>query len=1082
MLSCFSGRIPVRDRHRGCPGWPIPTLVGCLTAWAGALSASGATPAEGQPSAAELATLPAVVARTAEALKSEVKAPAGFDATIFATPPAVNYPVFVAAAPDGTVYVSSDGNGSLDRKPHLGRVLRVRDTNGDGQADEVKAFVPDVDSPRGLVWDHDRLYLLHPPDLSVFLDRDGDGIAEERKTLVKGIAFGFKDRPADHSSNGLELGIDGWLYAAIGDFGFLEAIGTDGRKLQLRGGGVVRLRPDGSGLELYAYGTRNILEVAMSPLLDGFARDNTNDGGGWDVRLHHFPGGVSQHGYPTLFKNFAEEILEPLADYGGGSGCGGAWIDEPGIPAQWNNAPFTADWGRDWVYRHGLSPKGASFNATQESFLHLPRVTDLDVDAQGAIYAASWKGASFTWVGREVGFLVRLSPQGYRPAPLPDFDQASDPELAQLLTSPSHRRRLAAQRALIGRENGRRIQANPALLTDLITNNTLTLPTRVAAIFGLRQALGSAANPLLIRYAGDPSIQAWVLRALGDQADPTERPPSRVLTAGLRSTDPRTRKEAAIALGRLGDRDTAGAITGVLGDFDPIVAHAAVQALIRLEAVEACLPIVDYGKPGSTVRNGALRVLQSIRQPRVVDAFVDRLGTESRPEHRRGLITVLCRLYFAEGTWKGDSWGTRPDTRGPVYQPEAWSETERIGAVLRTLMERTSPEEAHHVAQEMARHRIPVGEAMDRLTQRATQDASLIPALAAQLAQAESTPAPAVPLLIRLVVADDTRDAARAQAIIALSRTSDPDAWRAILEAYGRVQGTRTENNLAEAARKAVQNSSALEHAHEVLAEVAARADGEASLLADTFLLRLASRKLGSPEIQAAAAKSLDEGWALPKRRLQMLNAMNQSGNASRAPRIVEALSDADPATAQAAREAVRKLQLDPEKIRAAKPEAKVGDRPMAEVLEALVTVRGKVARGEQLFTQLGCSGCHTVKADEPPRGPFLGTIANTYRRRDLAEAILLPNKTLAQGFATHHFELRDGTEIDGFVVQEAADAVTVRNAAAQEFRLPVGTIARRERQERSLMPEGLATELTLVELASLLDFLESLPPQKNQP
>ena len=55
--------------------------------------------------------------------------------------------------------------------------------------------------------------------------------------------------------------------------------------------------------------------------MDLFARDNTNDGGGWDVRLHHFSG-LEDHGYPRLYKNFGEEHIQPLADYGGGSGCG----------------------------------------------------------------------------------------------------------------------------------------------------------------------------------------------------------------------------------------------------------------------------------------------------------------------------------------------------------------------------------------------------------------------------------------------------------------------------------------------------------------------------------------------------------------------------------------------------------------------------------------------------------------------------------------------------------------------------------------------------------------------------------------
>ena len=108
-------------------------------------------------------------------------------------------------------------------------------------------------------------------------------------------------------------------------------------------------------------------------------------------------------------------------------------------------------------------------------------------------------------------------------------------------------------------------------------------------------------------------------------------------------------------------------------------------------------------------------------------------------------------------------------------------------------------------------------------------------------------------------------------------------------------------------------------------------------------------------------------------------------------------------------------------------------------------------------------------------KGPFLGTIATIYKRRELAEAILVPNKTIAQGFVANHFELKDGTELDAFVVREAADAVTVRTVAAVEQTIPVGQIVRREKQEKSLMPEGLAATLTVRDFASLLDYLEGL-------
>jgi putative membrane-bound dehydrogenase-like protein len=324
------------------------------------------------------------------AILKDVKVADGFDVTLFASSAAANYPVFVAAATDGTLYVSSDGNGSLGRNPKRGRVIRLRDLDGDGRADETKVFC-EVDAPRGLVWDHDRLYLVHPPHLSEFIDADHDGVAEKQNILVKDIAFGYKDRPADHTTNGLSLGIDGWLYIAGGDFGFMKATGTDGRTLQHRGGGVIRVRPDGTGLEIYSTGTRNILEVAISPLMDIFARDNTNDGGGWNVRFHHFTG-LDDHGYPRLYKNFNDECIQPLADYGGGSGCGAVYIDEPGF-GQWNNAPFTCDWGSGALWHHQVKPKGATFEETRkpEPFIKMTRPTDADVDGLSRVYCASWR-------------------------------------------------------------------------------------------------------------------------------------------------------------------------------------------------------------------------------------------------------------------------------------------------------------------------------------------------------------------------------------------------------------------------------------------------------------------------------------------------------------------------------------------------------------------------------------------------------------------------------------------------------------------------------------------------------------------
>jgi putative heme-binding domain-containing protein len=127
------------------------------------------------------------------------------------------------------------------------------------------------------------------------------------------------------------------------------------------------------------------------------------------------------------------------------------------------------------------------------------------------------------------------------------------------------------------------------------------------------------------------------------------------------------------------------------------------------------------------------------------------------------------------------------------------------------------------------------------------------------------------------------------------------------------------------------------------------------------------------------------------------------------------------------------------------------------------------------MFDRQTCTACHAVSADEAQKGPYLGNIAQTYSRADLAMNIIDPGKTIAQGFATELFTLKDGTTQMGFVTFESAEEVKARNIAAQEFTWKTSDIARRDKLPNSLMPPGLVNNLTVREFASLLDYLESL-------
>ena len=868
---------------------------------------------------------PRIVPLTPEqeaAILKDVKVQEGFEVTLFANSAAANYPVFVAAAPDGTLYVSSDGNGSLGRNPGRGRVIRLRDRDGDGRADETKVFC-EVDSPRGLVWDRDRLYLVHPPHLSEFIDADGDGVAEKQNLLIKDIAFGFKDRPADHTTNGLSLGIDGWLYVAVGDFGFLKATGTDGRSLQMRGGGVVRLRPDGSNLEIYSTGTRNILEVAISPLMDLFARDNTNDGGGWNVRFHHFTG-LDDHGYPRLYKNFPDEAVAPLADYGGGSGCGAVYLDEPGFGA-WNNAPFTADWGTGALWHHQVQPKGATFEETRppEAFVKLTRPTDADVDAMSRLYVASWKGATFNWEGPDVGYIVQVRPKGFQPEPLPDFAKAKDEELVKLLDlgkPQSYRRRIEAQRELMRRGS-------------------------------------SLARDYQGQYADN-------------------RSPQRNLVASFQ------------------DKASDSAVVTATHHADPVIAHTAIQAAARRQLSTPLFAALDHSQSHP---KGHLRALAMIHTPEVVSGLIDRLGKASDPALRQGLLAALCRLHFTEGEWKGDSWGTRPDTRGPYYQPEAWSETPRIAEALKAALAKASPEEAAFLVSEMNRNRIQSNEALQRILTLAKEDAKVLPELAAQLATAEEVPAEAVPLLVGLVrQVEGVGSATLSQAILALSKTDSAEGVQATLAALEPLRKMPGAFKDYEAASTAFFNAPKLENHHLLLEQLAEKRDGPVSLTADATLLHLAARTTGSPESRELSAKALDAGWTDPKRRRQILDAISLVKHQASAPRVLAALGDADADVRQAAERAAKSLRLSTTEDKTPKLATLKPEQMLSAVLDADQNGRftRNIVRDSRIGNQAGAG------YDMTGRGPSLfvldGTPAQGKTPADLEKALLAEVKRVA--------------------------------------------------------------------------------------
>jgi putative heme-binding domain-containing protein len=1009
--------------------------------------------------------------RTDDEILKSIKLPDGYEATVFAKAPELGYPTACSAAVDGTLYVAVDENGSLDRKEKRGRVVRLRDTNGDGRADESKVFA-EMDSPRGVIWDGPSgtgpgtLYVMAPPNLTAYTDTDGDGKADKQENIVTGLGFDLKFRGADHTTNGCRMGIDGFIYIAVGDYGYTSARAKDGTVISNRGGGIVRVRPDGTGLEIVSRGQRNIYDVAVSPTLDLFTRDNTNDGGGWDVRLSFVPPGAHM-GYPYFFKNFAEDMVQPLADYGGGSPCGSLWIDEPGL----QNGLYTVEWGRNAIMYHPLTPNGAGWKAEQKEWLKLTRPTDMDVDGAGRIYITSWEGATFTYNGPNAGYVVRLTKKD---APARTLRSLGD-KTADLITSiqsPSQVERLATQRELIRRirtgENGKAVAD---FLAGYASNPKVALEGRIACVQAILQIEGQNAVPRLIKLLGDQQLREHVVRALGDDARIAAKVPIQPIAATLTDTNPRVRAAAITALRRLGKADTAQNILPLVADNDPIVAHVAVRALSQLKVAHVCLGALDSAD--EKVKPGALRALYGFYDSAVVDGLIARLPS-AKGELRRGILNTLCRLanqdapYVDPKAW----WGTRPDTSGPVYQPVRWAASDKIEATLKKALDGSNEEDGRWLVQRMYVTKVNIPGLIELMLAKSGNDTNAkLTAISGMFRQDNSLPNEGLAALEAIATNGKEVPDLRAKALRQLQKASErSQALDAVVAAFAPLAAHDSgQSALTSAFEDFTRDGKNTKHLG-AMQKLAEGNDAAKRALAQTIIVNLATSSLVKGKDKEGAEKALAESWKKPESAASLLGVIARTKAKSLADDVQAHLKDPNNAVAEAALFAYQALGLSD----TGASSKQIGQMKYEEVFAA-VQKGGDAAQGKDMYLRAGCIACHTINADEPPKGPILSAVAKIYDRAALAESILKPNAKLAQGFESTWIKTRKGEQVEGFVTREGADSVDVRNIAGQTVTIEKGEIADRGHRPQSMMPEGLLSGFTPAELANLLAYLESL-------
>jgi putative membrane-bound dehydrogenase-like protein len=950
-----------------------------------------------------------------EALAAFVLADPALQIELVAAEPEVESPVAIAWDDRGRLYVAE----MLDYPDATtaGRIKRLEDRDGDGRYERSTVFAEGLPFPNGVMPCFGGVLVTAAPHIWYLCDRDGDGRADERRVVLTGFGEGNTQLRV----NGLEWGLDNWIYAANGrsdgevrapDDPPARAVSIRRRDIRFR----LRGRPGtGAAVQIEAIAGFSQFGLAHDDWGNRFPSWNT-------IPIRHVV--LEQQSLdrnPYLAETSSVASILDRADGGRifsispaqarfnresvaffNASCGPIIERGDSLPQNYLGNAFVCEPLTNLVHRRVLEPAGVTFVARRveegREFLASSdpvfRPVNLANGPDGALYVVDMcrelvehpqfvpEAARGTvdfrrWHDR--GRIWRIRPKAAATPTNtgPELSEAGPNALVGVLGDRNAWRRMTAQRLLVERQDERAV---PRLLEALRDRRNLLL--RLHALWTLA-GLGAMDASALATAVLDPEagLREHALRVAA-MAEPSQRGHLLLTStiAGLAEDAAiRVRLQAALALGaRCATEPSALEALAKLAARDandPWMRLAILSGLA--ESAPNFIPSCS-GVPPSPGRTDLLAQTAAIigvrrREPEIsalLDLIVSR-STRPRPHSGLNGFSDLDSLTMLAGLAAG---------------------LERSGARLHALIA-TPP--------------ASLKSSLDRL-------------------------APVLRAAADLAVS--TRPVSERQVALELLVQASPE------QAEGAVL-----KSLAAAEPREIQS-------------VAAQAVG----------------RVGGPALAARAFRLWDE-LGLATRRELLAAAVGPSGVAKELLLAIEQHTIAAAELDAPAREALLHHADPALRARAAALLSKVAPPALARAAvlakyQPALALKGDAKRGESIFART-CQTCHQHQGQGHRVGPDLSGVMGRAPEALLSD-ILEPNREVAPDCATVTVATRFGQVVTGLLVEESATTLKLRRAEGIEETLLRSQIDRVRSTGQSLMAEGLEQGLSLQDMADLIAFL----------